>query len=167
MSEMDYVLAHRLNAVLGWLELGNTAEARAELKQLPEHYLGRAEVLDIRWLLDARESDWEDALEVAERLVEMDPERPSSWLHRAYALRRVPHGGLGKAAEVLRPAFDKFPQDATIPYNLACYACQLGNLDEARHWLSEALKRGTKRKLKTMALADTDLEELWDEIRKW
>jgi hypothetical protein len=29
-------------------------------------------------------------------------------------------------------------------YNMACYACQLGNQDEARHWLELAYKRGDK-----------------------
>src|ERR1051325_3903481 len=167
MSDLDYTFAHRLNAVLGWLELDNPAEARAELKSLPPQLSERPEVLDLHWLLDARQSNWEDALKVANRILQLEPDRPIGWLHRAYALRRVPEGGLVKAAEALRPAFDKFPEDATIPYNLACYACQLGKLEEARNWLAQALKRGQKRKLKTMALADTDLEDLWPEIRKW
>jgi len=167
MSDADFQLAHTLNAVLGWLELGNTTEARSELESLPAKYDNNIEVLDLRWLLHARESNWEAALKIADRLVQLDPESPSGWLHRGYALRRVPNGGLQQASEVLEHAFNKFPKETTIPYNLACYACQMGNLDQARHWLVEALKRGTKPSLKAMALADSDLESLWPEIQRW
>ena len=31
-------------------------------------------------------------------------------------------------------------------YNMACYACQLGNQDEARHWLELHIDAGTKAK---------------------
>jgi Flp pilus assembly protein TadD len=167
MSDLDYKLAHGLNAVLGWLELGNTREARLELDALPSSYADRTEVMDLRWLLHARESDWDGALAVAERLVALHPEDSSGWLHRAYAIRRVPAGGLTQATELLRPAFEKFPSEPTIPFNLACYACQLGELEDARRWLREAFKRGDEAVIKGMALADRDLETLWAEIRSW
>jgi hypothetical protein len=38
----------------------------------------------------------------------------------------------------------RFPEEWLMGYNLACYACQLGNRDEARHWLELAYKRGHK-----------------------
>jgi hypothetical protein len=81
-------------------------------------------------------------------------------------MRRVPEGSLEKSAEVLRPAVEKFPEEPTIPYNLACYECMLGNLDEARRWLQEAIKRGGLKKIRTMALRDADLEAMWPEIKK-
>ena len=167
MSEPDYLLAHSLSAVLGWMELGNSTEARSELRSLPEEYKDRPEVLDVEWVLDAEARDWASALKVAERLVEIAPENPSGWLHRAYALRRVPEGGLRKAAEVLRPAVDHFPKEPIIPCNLSCYACQCGDLEDARRWLKKACACGKKGRIKLMALADNDLEELWPEIRKW
>ena len=71
-----------------------------------------------------------------------------------------------QAWDALRPAFDRFPKEPTIPYNLSCYACQMRQLDEARVWLRRALKIGGKEKVKQMALADPDLQPLWDEIRQ-
>ena len=75
-------------------------------------------------------------------------------------------GGLQAAWDALLPAFEKFPKEPTIPYNLACYACQLRRLDEARQWLERAVKIAGKEKIKFMALNDDDLEPLWQEIKR-
>lgn len=166
MTDLDFTSAHQLNAVLGWLELGNIREARAELNRISATVQERADLLEVRWMLDAREEDWPAALTTAERLLALAPENAAAWLHRAYATRRVPNGGVARAAEILRPAVQKFPSEATIPYNLACYACVQGELDEARTWLQEAVKRGGVKKIRRMAISDTDLERLWPEIRQ-
>lgn len=166
MTDLDFKSAHQLNAVLGWLELGNTKEAREELNGMGAREQNRADLLEVRWILDARQEDWPAALKTAERLLEVAPDNFSGWLHRAYATRRVPEGSPEKAAEVLKPAADKFPDEPTIPYNLACYDCVLGNLEEARRWFKEAVKRGGAKKMKAMALRDLDLEVLWPEIRR-
>ena len=166
MTDLDFTSAHQLNAVLGWLELGNFREAREELNRMGRKEQDRADLLEVRWILDARQEDWPAALKTAERLLEIAPENSTGWLHRAYALRRVPDGTLAKAAAVLTQAVEKFPEEPTIPYNLACYECVLGNLDAARSWLKEAVKRGSVTKIRKMGLQDPDLEVLWPEIRK-
>jgi len=40
-------------------------------------------------------------------------------------------------------------------------------LDAARVWLKRALLIKDKKSLKAMALKDSDLTALWEEIRKW
>jgi len=92
------------------------------------------------------------------------PEDATGWLHRAYALRRINGGGLVQAWEALLPAAKKFPQEPVIAYNLSCYACQMQQLDIARHWLQRAVMAGQKDGIKKMALADEDLQPLWPEI---
>lgn len=166
MTDLDFTSAHQLNAVLGWLELGNVAEARAELNRISAAVQERADLLEVRWILDAREEDWPAALKTAERLVKIAPANASGWLHRAYATRRVSKDGVQKAEAVLIPAVEKFPEEPTIPYNLACYACVQGRLEDARNWLKEAVKRGGKKKIQKMALSDSDLEALWGEIKR-
>lgn len=155
---------HYLNAAIGWLELGSPAEARAELDNISTVNQMHPDVLEVRCLVYAELKDWSAALASARALVERAPDRPSGWLHFAYALRRVPEGGLQKAWEVLRPAYDKFPNEPIIAFNLACYACQLGQLTEARRLLKRAFAVGDTDKLKQMALTDPDLESLWPEI---
>jgi Flp pilus assembly protein TadD len=158
---------HTLSAAVGWLELGNPAEAKAELARISAAAQGHPDVLEVGWLIRAEEQDWNAALAVARRIVEVDPDRPSGWLHRAYALRRADGGGLPAAWEALRPAHDKFPREPVIAFNLACYACQMGQLAEARAWLQRAVKAGGKNRILAMALRDADLAPLQAEIRRW
>ena len=164
----DYQLAHRLNAAAGWMELGNLQEARGELEGLPPEAQERAEVLEMHWVLNVAEENWEAALETAKRFTARFPENASGWLHQAYALRRVKEGGLEAAWDLLRPALDRFAGEPVIAYNLACYACQMRRLEEAQELLREAMRRDESGKqVKRMALADSDLEPLWEQIRHW
>jgi len=64
----------------------------------------------------------------------------------------------------LLPVVDRFPKEHIIRYNLACYACQLGNLKQVRDWLKKAIKLANTKDVKLMALNDPDLEPLWKEI---
>ena len=157
---------HFLSAAVGWCELGSVAEAKVELERIAPVLRHHPDVLEVRWLIHAQEKNWEEGLAAARALVEAAPERSSGWLHRAYALRRVKAGGLQAAWDALLPAFEKFPAEPTVPYNLSCYACQMGRLEEAREWLQRAVKEGGKENIKVMALNDEDLEPLWEEIKR-
>ncbi len=157
---------HYLRAAIGWLELGNTVEACKELENVSLAQQEHPNVLEVRWLICAEKGDWSSALEVARTLVRCAPESSSGWVHQAYALRRTDGGGLSAAWEALLPAYGKFPEEAIIPYNLSCYACQMNRSTEALTWLQKALKIGGKEKIKQMALADPDLQSLRDAIRK-
>ena len=152
---------HHLTAAIGWLELGNHSEAGEEISRISAENLDDPDVLEIRWQICASGGSWDAALAAAERLIQVAPDRVAAWLHRAYALRRSSTGTLQAAADALRPAFDKFPQAALVPYNLACYAAQLGQLDAALDWLKHAIRRSEKPgTIKEMALADDDLRPL-------
>jgi Flp pilus assembly protein TadD len=167
MSQLDFAIVHQLNSALGWIELGNFAEARAELSQLPPEIFKRREVLEIRWIIDAACCQWDHALDTAREFLRLAPDEPEGWLHQAYALRRVKGGGIEVARQALEPIEDKFPAEPTIPYNLACYACQLGQLDKARDLLRKAIQRGSLKAIQQLALRDDDLKELWSEIRNF
>ncbi len=156
--------AHYLSAAVGWLELGDRAEAEAELGRISAAMQVHPDVLEVRWAVCAEREDWRHGLEAAQALGERAPERPTGWLHRAYALRRVPDGGIKQAWEALLPAFEKFPKEPIIAYNLSCYACQMERLDDARAWLKRAVDIAGKERIKRMALADPDLKPLWEEI---
>jgi hypothetical protein len=155
---------HYLLAAIGWVELGNVAEAKVELTHVSEENREHPDVLETRWLIYASEDLWEEGLEVARSLIRIDPGRPSGWLHQSYALRRVSTGGVRQAWEALLPAFDRFPKEPTIAYNLSCYACQMQQLEAARVWFKQALVVGDKAHLRDMALEDPDLQPLWPEI---
>lgn len=157
--------SHALTAAVGWLELGNPTEAEAELSEIAKSWQDHPDVLEVRWILHAEKKEWDEALQIAESLVGSAPKRPTGWLHRAYALRRAHNGGLRKAWNALLPTARKFPKEPVIPYNLACYACKLQDLNEARRWLATAFKVGDKDAIKKMALADEDLKSMWAQIK--
>lgn len=123
-------------------------------------------VLDLHWSLCAGEQKWEEAFHAAQRLVAVLPEEPAGWLHAAYAARRMRAGGIEQAQALLLPAADQFPEEPVIAFNLACYACQLDQLDAARRWFERACQIGGKKEIRVMALADEDLKPLWPEIRE-
>ncbi len=166
MQPLEPPDAHLLSAAVGWTELGNLAEARTELAQISRANQNHPDVLEARWMVAAQAGAWEEALQVARTLVGTAPERSSGWLHQAYAVRRVECGGLQQAWDALLPAFNKFPQESIIAYNLSCYACQMRQLDAARVWLKRAAVIGGPERIKAMALHDQDLEPLWPEIKQ-
>ena len=165
MERLEAPDRHCLSAAVGWFELGNLAEAEAELGRISPDRQQHPDVLEVRWVVYAAQQRWVEGLQVARALIEAAPERVSGWLHQAYALRRIPNGTLQSAWDALLPVSQKFPEEPTIPYNLSCYACQMRQLDVARVWFRRALAIGGKETIKQQALADPDMEPLWEEIR--
>ncbi|MDB6027676.1 MAG: hypothetical protein JWM68_3899 [Verrucomicrobiales bacterium] len=155
---------HHLLAAQGWFELGNHLEANKELDNISPALRSHPGVLDVRWQIYAKVKQWEACVDIGEALVKLAPGSPESWLRRSVAfhgLRRFE-----EAAELLLPAVDAFPKDWRIRYDLACYACLLGNNEEAWNWLEQAFDLGGAKQVKLIALEDPDLEKFWVEIRE-
>lgn len=152
-----------VNAAEGWLLLGNIREARLELERVSPQGREHPDTLRARYEAAAAEELWAEAYALAVCLVTLQPEEPVPWVWRAYAARRMPGGGLKKAQEALRPAALRFPEEWIFPFNLACYACQLGCLEEAMTHYARALALGGVD-VREMALQDPDLEPLRKQI---
>jgi len=146
----------------GYLDLKLWQRARDELQNLPEDW--RSSLLYIQLLLRLAfgEEDWESAAKWADTLRKGDPEVPDYWVQFAYAARRV--RDISAAREVLVEAKEKFPSEAVIPYNLACYACRSGDIPLARAYLGAAFR--LEQGYRDLALEDEDLESMWDEIEE-
>ncbi len=166
MQSVEPPDSHHLDAAIGWIGLGCADEAHAALSQVSARYEKHPQVLEARWSLAAFERQWDNALRIADEELARVPGDAGGWLRRAYALRRVNGGGIPQAWEALLPAAKKFPSEPVIAYNLSCYACQMAQLDIARHWLQRAVMIGQKDGIKKMALADEDLQPLWPEIEE-
>jgi tetratricopeptide (TPR) repeat protein len=69
-----------------------------------------------------------------------------------------------EAYDCLIPVIDKFPNEWLMLFNLACYSCQLGKLEEAMQWLEKAGDLAGDKDIREMALDDADLEPLWTKI---
>jgi predicted Zn-dependent protease len=118
--------AFHLRAAHGWLELGNHLEANEELEKITPALRAHPAVLDVRWSIYAAAKKWEPALEIAAAIILLAPEQPVGWVHRSYTLHELKR--TLEARDNLLRVVDKFPTNATMRYNLACYECQLGNL---------------------------------------
>jgi hypothetical protein len=153
---------HFLDAAVGWLELSNPGEALEELKHISADFLNDPQVLEIKWQIFARTDDWDKSLPVAEAFCAVAPGLPQGWLHQAVSLYRL--NRTQDAWNLLLPLAKKFPRSWIIPYDLACYACQLGQVEEGRQWLRKAFRLGDPSEVKSISLADPDLKVLWTEI---
>lgn len=162
MREIGFPDRHYIQAAEGWLELGDSAEAARELRHVSRDAESHPDVLELRWRLAAMACDWHEALDLARAVTRAAPDRASGWIHKSYSLHELKR--TQEAQELLIPLAKTFPNNSTIAYNLACYACQLGALAEARDWIQRAFKQKDRRALKQMALNDPDLLPLRDYI---
>lgn len=153
---------HFLDAAVGWLELGNPAEALIELNQIAPEFLDHPQVLEVKWQVFARTESWDKSLPIAQAFCQVAPGLPQGWLHQAVSLYRL--NRTEDAWNLLLPMAKKFPRSWIIPYDLSCYACQLNRLEEGRTWLKKAFRLGDPKEVKLLALADPDLKTLWPEI---
>jgi tetratricopeptide (TPR) repeat protein len=155
--------SHHLNAAEGWLGLGSTEEAERELAKLSLGVLSHPEVLRVKYHFYERTIQWERAAETARLVCQIVPDAPFGWVHLAYALHELRR--TSEAYGVLLPVLQRFPKEYVMRYNLACYSCQLGRLDEACEWLKKAIALVGADTIKKMAVTDPDLEPLRAEIR--
>ena len=118
------------------------------------------EVLQIRWQLAAKERRWAEALCISEALCRSVPQSAFGWVHRSYCLHELMR--TQEAWDALFPVAASFPQEWLIRYNLACYACQLGRVEEAKLWLLQAVELGNSVDINRMAARDPDLQRLFE-----
>jgi len=162
MSEFTISDRHHLDAAPGWLGLGSWEEANDELDNITPQLRGHPEVLGVRFQIYAKAEKWEYAVEVARSISELIPDNPFGHFHLAYSFHELKR--TKEAYDVFICVVDKFPTEHLIRYNLACYACRLGNLKEAYRWMEKAIDLAGKEDVRQAALDDPDLEELWIQI---
>jgi predicted Zn-dependent protease len=152
-----------LDAARGWYLLGCFKEALDELQHIPPELQVHADVLEVRFAICAKSKKWVICMELAAAMLDLAPERPTTWINSAFTLHELKQ--TQEAWDALVMVQHRFPDVPTIPYNLACYACQLGRLDESLRQLRRALKLGGDN-YRRMALEDDDLKPLWSEIKE-
>lgn len=160
MHEVKPPDKHHLSAAIGWLELGNLAEAIGERAQISDVYEEFPEILELDWQLSSKSADWNAALVASERMCRIHPDNPSGWICQSYSLHEL--GRTQEAWDRLRAVVDRFEEESTMSYNLACYACQMGELAESRIWLKRAIE--VSDEYRKMAESDPDLEPLKGEL---
>jgi tetratricopeptide (TPR) repeat protein len=159
-----------IRAAEGWIELGDHLSAFEELEKLGPRQRAHPYVFKLRWHIFNHAGKHEMAFTIAEGLTRLLPDDPEGFVWRSYSARRMPGGGVENALALLLDVIDDFPDEPLLPFNLACYHCQLGQQVEARSWLQIAFevaeRNGVAKIWKLKALKERDLESLWGEMPK-
>ena len=162
LKPLDHGDRIHLNAAEGWLGLGDVESANGELDEISTGSKVHPAVLLMRSSIYQAAKKWDYVISISETLVRQLPKLSEAWIHRSFALHELKR--TQEAYDLLVPATEKFPKLWVIPYNLACYACQLGNGKESLPWLEKAIDLAGKKEIRAMALDDADLEPLWNQI---
>lgn len=144
-------------AAIGYTELGMFEEANAELENVDPFNRTTPEVLSIRAAIYHGLQKWELLRVVALQLTRLDPANVQWVVSLAYATRRAV--SIELARDILLTAKANFSNEPVIPFNLACYHCQLGQLETAKDYLREAFEIDPQ--WRGAALEDEDLVPLW------
>lgn len=141
----------------GWLLLDNHAAAGRALRLIPPAFRRHPEVEPFRAQLHLSAGQWRQAEPLLRRLRQKNPDDPQYWVSLAFAVRRAK--SIGAAEQILLEARQRFPEEAVICFNLACYAAQLGRLGEVQPLLREAIRLDPH--YKAPAKTDPDLAPYW------
>ena len=129
-----------LDYALGYIELGLLEEACAELSRIPAAERQTSPVLAVSLELAMAEESWNDVVTLAPQVILADESVERPWIAWAYALRE--NQRITEARDVLmRGSLVVTEPSGLMDYNLACYFCLLGELDEARRRLQRACSR--------------------------
>jgi hypothetical protein len=151
-----------LDAAEGWLELGHWVECFDALERIEPLHRSDAAVMALRWNLYNKALQDVIAADLALGMQRRFPDEPAGYIWRSISLEKL--GCFQDAYDNLRPVAGKFPDTGIIPFFLATYACELGNLGEARAWLVLAFRAPDNKELKTKALDEERLEPFWRKI---
>ena len=133
-------------------------EANDQLENIDPFNRAAPEVLAVRIAVYHGLKRWELMREIAKRLAEFQPNDIQWTISLACATRRA--DSIQAAKEILLNAESKFPKEPNVKYNLACYYCQLGEIENAKGYLKQAFEIDPN--WRKAALKEEDLKPLWD-----
>lgn len=145
-------------AAQGYLELGMFQDVWRELNSLPADQLSRSDVMEIFVLSLMGERRWDDALALARRLREKQPEEAGGFIHEAYCLHELGH--TKEALNLLLKGPPALKQRAVFFYNAGCYHARLGDYTNALIMLEKSFEMDSS--LKKSARRDPDLVDVKD-----
>ena len=148
-----------IEIAVGYFELGMVDDAVGELESLGGRE--RLSILSI-WSAALRMAKrWSEMLSLTRKMVELYPGEAECWASLADATRHSV--SLQAGLELLEMARHYFPDDGHILFQIGCYCCQLGRLDEARTAVREAAS--SNHVWAKIAVQDRDLIPLWPEFK--
>ena len=135
-------------------------DAECELLKIPEGERMDDGSLAMQVALYQDWGKWGKMREAARLLRQRHPDDADWWVAEAYATRRSI--SIEDAQIVLQEGVDLHPETPCLHYNLGCYACVLGNQEEALKRVRSAIAFDPK--YQNIALQDEDLKDLRSEL---
>jgi predicted Zn-dependent protease len=151
-----------LVAAQGYCELQMYNEALEELDSLPPEAQQHAVVVEMHLVTLMQAKRWEAAVEYGMKLCELRPDSSSGFIHLAFCLHEL--GLTEKAKAWLLKGPESIRSEANYFYNLACYECVLGHVEEARKLLAQSI--AMEAKYRDHAKTDPDLKALFVKEKK-
>lgn len=145
-----------LLAAQGYCELRMYEEALAELSSLPAEVHHHPVTVEMRLVTLMQAKRWPEALESGRELCTLVPNATSPFIHTAFCLHEM--GQTMDARDVLLQGPEALRQEANYYYNLACYECVLGHVEEARQLLEKSITMDAR--YREFAKTDEDLRGL-------
>ncbi len=158
--DVQNAFQRNLLAAEGFIELGMPLDATAELEEIDPELRSATEVLALRVRIYSMLKCWKAMQTVSRTLALRDPDNVQWTVCWAYATRRA--DCLEAARLILVNAVERLPETAVFHFNLACYDCQLGQLNESKLRLQRTFELNSAYRLQ--ALEDDDLKPLWDSL---
>ena len=141
----------------GHIELGMFQEAATELDAIKQSDQRLPAVISVRIDLHMHAKQWDRVITFSHELSRLTPDDDKGWVSHAFALRELER--IEEAQSVLLAAEPHLKKPCgLLHYNLACYACLLGNKPEAKRRLLTAFK--LDKVWKQEALDDPDLKAI-------
>jgi tetratricopeptide (TPR) repeat protein len=140
-------------------------EAQDEFEKLPAKIKNHPAVQHFSLFLLVKLGKWEEGVLLGESLCKLWPLELGFYMNTALCLHLLGRTNEAKAILVSTPKSIRDTakgMEGNYCYDLACYECQLGNLDEAKRLLRECLAR--EPQYREEALKDPDLEPLREAV---
>ncbi len=152
-------LQRTLLAAQGYCELSMFEDGLKELDRLPEEEREQPAAIEMRLIILMQGKRWKEALGAGRKLTQVAPDKNTGFIHAAFCLHEM--GDTKAARELLLGGPESLHHEPVYHYNLACYECVLGNLEEARQHFERSVQ--LDKKFKEYAKTDPDLAPLWSE----
>lgn len=153
-------LQHYINAAQGYLELGMTDEALAELARIPAADRSHEDVAQLHVYILMRARRWDEALDACDLLRRQRPDHSLGFIHGAFCLHEL--GRTAEAMDLLMQGPASLLREPVYFYNLGCYHAVLGNPEEAQNCLQMSFNMDEK--FREIARYDPDLEGVIEQL---
>src|SRR5436853_162434 len=109
MSALPHPDQFRLQAAIGWLELGNHFESTQELENISPKFQNHPDVLKVRWHISMKAGQWSILREISTKLVSVSPADPDAWRIHANSFHYA--GDFKAAYRIVKPKLAQFGND--------------------------------------------------------